>query len=192
MRNLGATVALGILIPLAACVGTSSAQSDSAAVQTIATARDAFENALPKLKADVAACQMDSLRISLGGMLANATLDVDNAANMASISPEVAKLQAYQLNSAAQEVLNVRAGIEQCRREMAEMEQRLAKIDKRCETPTRIGMTERQVEASCWGIPDHVNRTETASHVSEQWVYPVLGYLYFEDGRLTTIQQNGP
>jgi len=32
-----------------------------------------------------------------------------------------------------------------------------------------------------------VNRTVTAGHVREQWVYPV-GYLYFDNGILTAIQ----
>lgn len=51
----------------------------------------------------------------------------------------------------------------------------------------RIGMVQEEVIMSSWGRPRHVNRTVTAGSVREQWVYGG-GYLYFEDGRLTAIQ----
>ena len=53
-----------------------------------------------------------------------------------------------------------------------------------------IGMTEERVLQSSWGKPDHVNRTTTANGVREQWVYDSRGsgYLYFDDGILTGIQ----
>jgi hypothetical protein len=52
----------------------------------------------------------------------------------------------------------------------------------------RIGMTSRQVlEGTNWGKPERVNRTLTKLGVSEQWVYDG-GYLYFDNGRLTAIQ----
>ncbi|MGE8036476.1 hypothetical protein [Lysinibacillus sp. NPDC093692] len=52
-----------------------------------------------------------------------------------------------------------------------------------------IGMTKEQVLDTNWGEPDDINRTITASHQSEQWVYSDYGkYLYFEDGILVTIQ----
>lgn len=50
-----------------------------------------------------------------------------------------------------------------------------------------IGMTENEVYASTWGAPKKKNRTETAYGVREQWVYDE-GYIYFEDGRVTSIQ----
>lgn len=49
-----------------------------------------------------------------------------------------------------------------------------------------IGMTKDQcIEAL--GHPTRINRTTTASRVSEQWVYSSR-YLYFENGKLVTIQ----
>lgn len=51
-----------------------------------------------------------------------------------------------------------------------------------------IGMTKQQVLDSMWGEPQKINRTATAYGVSEQWVYPNGNYLYFENGRLTAIQ----
>jgi hypothetical protein len=52
-----------------------------------------------------------------------------------------------------------------------------------------IGMTTAQVKAA-WGNPYRVNTTTTANGVSEQWVMRESGssYVYFEDGRVTTIQ----
>jgi hypothetical protein len=62
--------------------------------------------------------------------------------------------------------------------------------------PARIGMTKDQVIRTSWCAPDKVNTTTSASHTKEQWVYqskdlPHLnhGYLYFDNGRLTTIQE---
>ncbi len=52
-----------------------------------------------------------------------------------------------------------------------------------------IGMTREQAIAG-WGRPRDINRTSGSFGVHEQWVYGEYGsgYLYFEDGVLTTIQ----
>ena len=52
-----------------------------------------------------------------------------------------------------------------------------------------IGMTREQAIAG-WGRPRDINRTTASYGVHEQWVYGEYGsgYLYFEDGRLTTVQ----
>lgn len=50
-----------------------------------------------------------------------------------------------------------------------------------------IGMTAQEALSSCWGKPSRVNETLNASGKHEQWVYEG-GYLYFDDGRLTSIQ----
>ncbi len=50
-----------------------------------------------------------------------------------------------------------------------------------------IGMTQDEVVASSWGKPRKVNRTTRANSIREQWVYDG-GYLYFQDGILTTVQ----
>jgi len=53
----------------------------------------------------------------------------------------------------------------------------------------QIGMTREQATAG-WGRPRDINRTSGSFGVHEQWVYGEYGsgYLYFEDGVLTTIQ----
>ena len=53
----------------------------------------------------------------------------------------------------------------------------------------RIGMTAATVvNKTNWGKPDSVNRTITGNSIHEQWVYGSGNYLYFVNGRLTTIQ----
>lgn len=51
----------------------------------------------------------------------------------------------------------------------------------------RVGMSQQDVMDSSWGRPRKINRTTRASGISEQWVYDG-GYLYFDNGVLTTIQ----
>ena len=51
----------------------------------------------------------------------------------------------------------------------------------------RIGMTQEQARNSNWGNPRKINKTTGRYGVHEQWVYDG-GYLYFDDGILTTIQ----
>jgi hypothetical protein len=53
-----------------------------------------------------------------------------------------------------------------------------------------IGMTAEQARAG-WGAPNDINRSTYSFGVHEQWVYGEYGgggYLYFEDGILTAIQ----
>jgi hypothetical protein len=51
-----------------------------------------------------------------------------------------------------------------------------------------IGMTQERVLQSSWGKPEKINTTTNAFGTSEQWVYRGHNYLYFQDGKLTTIQ----
>jgi hypothetical protein len=62
---------------------------------------------------------------------------------------------------------------------------------KTCIKPSaRIGMTSTQVrDETEWGRPEKINKTITARGVREQWVYWSGEYLYFDNGKLTAIQQ---
>ncbi|TXD81073.1 hypothetical protein ESY86_20150 [Subsaximicrobium wynnwilliamsii] len=51
----------------------------------------------------------------------------------------------------------------------------------------RIGMTKEMCEDS-WGKPESINRTTNAYGTSEQWVYDGGSYLYFDNVKLTSIQ----
>jgi hypothetical protein len=53
-----------------------------------------------------------------------------------------------------------------------------------------IGMTASEVQMSSWGRPEKVNRSVYSFGVHEQWVYGSGNYLYFEDDKLTSIQQS--
>lgn len=51
----------------------------------------------------------------------------------------------------------------------------------------RVGMTKEMAKAS-WGKPSDINRTINQYGTHEQWVYEGGSYLYFDDDKLTTIQ----
>ena len=51
-----------------------------------------------------------------------------------------------------------------------------------------IGMTKDEVINGAWGEPDKKNIDEYESGTKEQWVYDGKGYVYFEDGIVTSIQ----
>ncbi len=50
-----------------------------------------------------------------------------------------------------------------------------------------IGMTKKMCRLS-WGSPRDINTTTTNYGKNEQWVYSLKHYLYFENGKLTAIQ----
>jgi hypothetical protein len=70
----------------------------------------------------------------------------------------------------------------------AEREERAAQAAARKREGVHIGMTQDEVLASSWGKPEHINRTTFASGTHEQWVYGSRSYLYFENGKLTAVQ----
>lgn len=66
---------------------------------------------------------------------------------------------------------------------------RKADLARRKREGVKIGMTQQQVIESSWGKPSDINRTSTARGTREQWVYSDgRGYLYFDNGILTTVQ----
>ena len=52
----------------------------------------------------------------------------------------------------------------------------------------RIGMSKDACTLS-WGEPDDINTTTGSWGVHEQWVYPKNRYVYFENGKLSAIQE---
>ena len=70
------------------------------------------------------------------------------------------------------------------RAELAEYQQTLAK-----KSNVRIGMSTNQVlNESNWGYPDDINTNINTYGKFEQWVYGNGQYLYFTNGKLTSIQ----
>ncbi len=55
--------------------------------------------------------------------------------------------------------------------------------------PPMIGMTKEQVLRSSWGSPNHINKDTYSWGTREQWVYNKKGYVYFENGIVTSISE---
>ena len=55
----------------------------------------------------------------------------------------------------------------------------------------KIGMSSDRVIATCWGKPLHVNRTETGSVISDQYVYDGNRFVYLRNGIVESIQASG-
>lgn len=53
-----------------------------------------------------------------------------------------------------------------------------------------IGMTKEEILFSSWGSPVEKNILDSNSGTSEQWVYSLDKYIYFEDGLVTAIQKS--
>lgn len=53
----------------------------------------------------------------------------------------------------------------------------------------QIGMTASEVEDSIWGLPNTKNKDTYSWGTTEQWVYKNRGYIYFENGIVTSISE---
>lgn len=93
--------------------------------------------------------------------------------------PEAAKPHEALIASLESKVAQLRDA-ERKRQEAAELAQRRRE-------GVQLGMTQERVTQSSWGKPRKINRTTNIHGTHEQWVYDG-GYLYFQDGILTSIQ----
>ena len=93
-----------------------------------------------------------------------------------------------------QQIVTTRAYYANIERAEKQEGERLSRVRAACSRTgikwgsVRIGMTARQVKECGWGAPESINRTTTARRVAEQWVYGTHQYLYFDNGKLTAIQ----
>ena len=55
----------------------------------------------------------------------------------------------------------------------------------------RLGMTAKQVVATCWGKPDRVDRRETARGVTERYVYGKSRFILLHNAIVTSVQVSG-
>jgi len=51
-------------------------------------------------------------------------------------------------------------------------------------------MTAKQVEATCWGKPDHVDRLKTAQGTTDRYVYD-QGRVILKNGIVTSVKISG-
>ena len=88
------------------------------------------------------------------------------------------------------------ASEESAKKEAAEKQQKIQLLCKKygqtngkliSEGKVKIGMT-KEMCIDAWGKPKSVNKSSGAWGVHEQWVYGLSSYLYFENGKLTSIQ----
>jgi len=101
--------------------------------------------------------------------------ELRDAANKAA-KAELARSKAKQ-QLAADEQRRARAGRE-------------ARAEQLARPSPRLSMTRNQVISQTnWGAPKDINTTTTAAGVREQWVYGLRRYLYFDNGKLTAIQE---
>jgi hypothetical protein len=101
------------------------------------------------------------------------------------INAEAAKKLADDQVRLLKEKLRVEKEQESAKEEIEKAQREL--IAKR--PGVRIGMTAIEVvERSNWGKPERKARTTTSKGTFEQWIYGDGNYLYFQNGRLTTIQ----
>jgi hypothetical protein len=55
----------------------------------------------------------------------------------------------------------------------------------------RVGMTAKQVKATCWGEPNRVDHRETARGTTERYVYEKGKYVLLHNGIVTSVQVSG-
>ena len=92
---------------------------------------------------------------------------------------------AFQKNAEAIKLAQKKAQAEKDRQTAAELKKQLAGWKKQ---GVQIGMSSERVVLSSWGKPNKINKSRYADGIQhEQWCYSG-GYLYFEDGILTAIQ----
>ena len=68
----------------------------------------------------------------------------------------------------------------------------LEKIAAECKRrgEPRVGMTAKQVEATCWGKPDRVDRLKTAQGTTDRYVYE-RGRVILKNGVVTSVKISG-
>jgi hypothetical protein len=55
----------------------------------------------------------------------------------------------------------------------------------------KLGMTPAQVKATCWGPPKYVNAKQRKTGKYEQYVYGDDKFVYFRDGKVTSVSVKG-
>lgn len=53
----------------------------------------------------------------------------------------------------------------------------------------KVGMSASDVRKTKWGEPDKINKDTYSWGTTEQWVYDNKGYVYFENGKVTSVSE---
>ena len=86
--------------------------------------------------------------------------------------------------------INEEKEAEEAKKAKEEAEREAKEKERRKQQGVKIGMSKQEVLDSNWGKPIKKNITTTIYGTREQWVYENYNYLYFENGKLTSIQTN--
>lgn len=71
-----------------------------------------------------------------------------------------------------------------------EREEKLAEQEYWENKIPEVGMTVDEVKKTSWGLPERINKNTYSWGTTEQWSYPGKGYVYFENGIVTSISQS--
>jgi hypothetical protein len=111
---------------------------------------------------------------------------------------QVARSSAGALLALNEKMETLRRALAQCLsfKELAEQ------YHAKCQGDARLGMTREEVRRTAWCEPTKIMRTDTQDHSREEWIYTVTkqtvwlgrpeGFLYFTDGRLSSIERAVP
>lgn len=121
-----------------------------------------------------------------------ADIEISNKTPTSHIDRVLAELTA-QHDRATYDVIQSRLpeNIEARKKEQERIQEqsRIREEEKAKKIDPRIGMTTNQIlHNSKWGKPYSINTTIDASGKYEQWIYGNGKYLYFKNGKLTSIQ----
>lgn len=70
-----------------------------------------------------------------------------------------------------------------------EREKQKEEDNKLAKSNPKVGMTSSEVRKSKWGSPDKINKDTYSWGTKEQWVYNKYGYVYLENGIVTSVSE---
>ncbi|MGH7092707.1 MAG: hypothetical protein ACREFB_04145 [Stellaceae bacterium] len=92
----------------------------------------------------------------------------------------------------------IRSALETC----LQLKKITDKYHAECQGDVALGMTEAEVRRTAWCAPTRIMTTETPGSQRAEWIYTAepqtrwidrpIGFLYFTDGRLTSIERSTP
>ncbi|CAH1210319.1 hypothetical protein PAECIP111893_03198 [Paenibacillus plantiphilus] len=100
----------------------------------------------------------------------------------------IARIEANYDGPFAAEIKSIQKKYRSDVNKIREQENRFRNMEIIKKDDPQIGMTAQEVENSTWGAPDRIHTTESKYGTREQWAYDNRGYIYFEDGVVSTIR----
>lgn len=172
-------LAVVLMLAAAGAPAAAAGQNDAAAAQfaAIAAALDGADQA-------AASCPQPDARLRMH----RAIFDAREMLQIARSSPNAVLALQEKM-----ETLRQALGICVSFKTMAEQ------YRAKCQGEVRLGMTREEVRQTAWCEPTKIMRTDTTDHSREEWIYTLTkptvwlgrpeGYLYFTDGKLTSIER---